>query len=144
MLSKIFAFFGFKAARGWVAQADSVRLTSLLRRLESADVGLEEWDYEFVERFFGDSLKAKYDQELRGLRRKFAIRGCKLGLIECAERSDGMMTAELLDWREEARRNWRKTKTTEDENELPNENEILPGSLADFRADAGVRGTDGG
>jgi len=132
MLSKIFAFFGFKVARGWVAQADSVRLTSLLRRLESADVGLEEWDYEFVERFFGDSLKAKYDQELRGLRRKFAIRGCKVGLIACAEHNGGTTTPELLEWREEVRRNWRKPKTEDAENELPNENEILPGSLADF------------
>lgn len=144
MFSKIFAFFGFKAARGWVAQADSVRLTSLLRQLDSADVSLEEWEYEFIERFYGDTLKSKYRFELRGLRRKFAIRGCKLGLIECAERSDGMMTAELLEWREEARRNWRKTKTEDTENELPIENETLPGSLADFRADAVLRGTDGG
>ncbi len=42
MLAKLFAFFGIKRARRWDAQAEAVRLASLLEYLEAADVPLEE------------------------------------------------------------------------------------------------------
>ena len=114
MLAKLFAFFGIKRARRWDAQAEAVRLASLLEYLEAADVPLEEADYAFVERFYSEALLAEFRKELRALRRKFAIRGCKLGLVDCAERGDGLMTDQLLTWKAEERaRGQRKRNTAE-------------------------------
>ncbi len=114
MLAKLFAFLGIKRARRWDAQAEAVRLASLLEYLEAADVPLEEADYAFIERFYSEALLAEFRKELRALRRKFAIRGCKMGLIDCAERGDGLMTDQLLAWKEEERaRGTRRRKTAE-------------------------------
>lgn len=115
MLAKLFAFFGFKSARRWDAQAEAVRLASLLEYLEAADVPLENMDYAFIEKFYSQALLAEYQKELRALRRRFAIRGCKVGLIDCAERGDGLMTEQLLAWKEEERkRSTRKRKTADE------------------------------
>ncbi len=114
MLAKLFAFFGLKRARRWDAQAEAVRLASLLEYLEAADVSLEEMEYAFIEKFYSETMRAEYQKELRALRRKFGIRGCKLGLIDCAERGDGLMTEQFLTWKEEERtRGTKKRKTAE-------------------------------
>jgi hypothetical protein len=114
MLAKLFAFFGLKRARRWDAQAEAVRLASLLEYLEAADVALEEMEYAFIEKFYSETMRAEYQKELRALRRKFGIRGCKLGLIDCAERGDGLMTEQFLAWKEDERqRGGRKRKTAE-------------------------------
>jgi len=128
MIAKLFAKLGSDTARRWDAQSDNDRLSSLLEYLEAADVPLEENDYAFIEGFYSEALLAEYRKELRALRRKFAVRGCKFGLIQCAERMDGLMTEQLLAWKEEERQRGggRKRKTMDSPSE-PEPMEFKPG-----------------
>lgn len=131
MFAKLFALLGFKSARRWDAQSESERLSSLLEYLQAADVPLEETDYAFVEKFYSETLLAEYRKEFRGLRRKFAIRGCKLGLIQCAERMDGMMTEQLLEWKEQERQRGSRKRKTGDTSEADEVLEFTPGRKFD-------------
>lgn len=109
MLTKLLALTGFSWARRWNAQAARERLETLLDYLEGADSPIEEGDWAFIESFFPAHLQSEYRKAHRALRRKFAIRGCKQGIIRCAEEMGEVQDAKLLAWREEERQGKRKT-----------------------------------
>lgn len=114
MFAKLFAWFGFANARRWDAQSAAVRLGKILQYLEGADSSLEESDYVFAERYLTQGSLAEFHKEQRALRRKFTIRACKFGLIECAERQNKTVPAELQAWRNEERQRSRSKRRTLD------------------------------
>lgn len=137
MFAKLLAYVGFASARRWDAQAMQARLAAILEYLEGADSAIEESDYAFVEGFFPPYLQSEYRKEMRLLRRKYTIIGCKLGQIECQKRMDAKETEKHLRWKEEEKQRTRgrkrlskdyisveKEQTPNEENETRNESEI--------------------
>lgn len=104
MIAKVFAALGSETARKRDSLNEEERLRALLRYLEAADNSLEESDYVFIEGFFPTELLSEFRQEYRALRREYAIRGCKFGIIECRGRRHEPEDKETAHWREEERK----------------------------------------
>lgn len=127
MIAKVFAALGSETARKWDSRNEEERLRSLLRYLEAADNSLEENDYVFIEGFYPEALLSEFRQKYRALRREYAIRGCKLGIIECRERRGDPEDKEIAFWREEERNRTKKRKRKTQDQTAEDVMEFTPG-----------------
>lgn len=112
MFAKLFSYFGLPKARKWAAQDDQARLVEILEYISASDSNRKQEDYDFVEYFYTSTQRSEFDKEFRAIRRKFAIRGCKSGIIECERRIKGMdakLPAHMQEWEEQEKsKNGRK------------------------------------
>lgn len=82
MLARLFSLLGFAWARRWHAQADIGQMERWRDFLSVRDVSLEESEYAAIEAQYTDRMRAEWLRKYRKLRNEFALRGCRLAIIQ--------------------------------------------------------------